>query len=133
MQTYCVIFLVIGFAFMAVADGANAKIDAIFPVHAIFRQYDDVVINKITERWYHILDVPVKNPPPAGKVVMEFRLFPDGHVSDLKVDSSTVEESRVASCKKAITDSAPFASWTKEIRQAYTNDSRIIHFTFTYQ
>lgn len=112
---------------MAIAQETNATI------HAIFKGYDNAFLKKITDRWYQMLDsMPPKGPLLAGKVVLEFRLFPDGHVSDLKVDSSDVEASLAELCKKAVTDSAPFASWTKEIRQAYTNDFRVVHFTFYF-
>jgi hypothetical protein len=127
MKLFRAITLVIGFAAVAIAQETNATI------HAIFKQYDIAVLQKITDHWYEILDsMPSKAPRPVGKVVLGFHLFPDGHVSDLQVDSSDVEASLVEPCKKAVADSAPFASWTKEIRQAYTNDLRVLHFTFYF-
>ena len=127
MKLFRAITLVIGFAAAAVAQDTNATI------HAVFKQYDSAFLEKITDHWYQMLDsMPSKTPHQAGKVVLEFRLFPDGHVSDLKVDSSDVEASLVEPCKKAVIDSAPFASWTADIRQAYTNDFRVIHFAFYF-
>ena len=127
MKSFCVIFLVIGLASITMAQETNATI------RANFEQYDAAVVSKILDHWFKILDsLPPKTLQPAGKVVLEFRLFTDGHIGDLKVDSSTVDKSQAALCKKAIVDSVPFASWPKEMRQAYTNDFRIIHYTFYY-
>ena len=160
MKQFRAIFLVIAFTTMAIAQetrtniytSKNQRASAAFKgervfaarrsiiaqerdatIHDIFKQYDNAFLEKITDHWYQMLDsMPSKTPHRAGKVVLEFRLFPDGHVSDLKVDSSDVEASLVEPCKKAVTDSAPFASWTADIRQAYTNDFRVIHFTFYF-
>ena len=95
MKLFRAIILVIGFAAMAVAQETNAT------VHAIFKGYDNAFLEKISDHWYQILDsMAPKAPRPVGKVVLEFRLFPDGHVSDLKVDSSDVEASLVEPCKR---------------------------------
>ena len=123
MRLYCVIVLVVGLAFTAIADGTNVAA-------SISRQYDHALADKIGDHWFKYMDVPVKTPPPVGKVAVEFRLFPDGHIDSVKVDSSTVDADIVTHCKQAIQDSAPFDSWTKEMSQAYTNHFRIIHYTF---
>jgi hypothetical protein len=125
MKLFYSIVLIIGFATAAVAQDTNATIQV------IFKQYDHDVLQKITKHWYQMIDsMPQKDSSLVGKVALEFHLFPDGHVSDLKVDSSNLEASFIEPCKRAVTDSAPFASWTKDIRQAYTDDFRVIHFTF---
>ncbi len=108
-EIYYAICLVAGFTLTVLAGETNTSIPS------IFHQYDNAVLNKITDHWFKALDsVRFANSPPYGKVAVEFHLFPDGHISDLKVDSSTVEENRVALCKMAILDSIPFAIWTKE-------------------
>ncbi len=95
MKTYCAIIFAIGLAIIAVADQTNA------PVNPIFGQYDHALKDRILWHWTELLNaMPVKTPPPTGKVVMQFRLFPDGHVSDLKIDNSTIEETQVALCKR---------------------------------
>jgi hypothetical protein len=128
MKIYCLVFLVAGFAFSTVADETNA------PANPISHDYDHAVLTKISDHWQQMMDTNLfATPPPVGQAKLEFRLFSDGRVSDIKVDSATVEERRITLCKQAILDCAPFADWPKEMRQAYTNDYRIIHFTFTFQ
>ena len=127
MRICSIIFFAL-FAFKTMAGDIDA------PTNAIVEKYDAAVVDKISWQWGEILNaMTFKTPPPVGKIVLEFRLFPDGHVSDLKVDSTNAEESLVAPCKKAVLDSVPFPSWTKEMRQVYTNDYRLIHYTFYYR
>lgn len=117
MRLFCAIVFVVGFVTFAIAQETNATI------HAIFKDYDGAFLSKITDHWFESLDsAPPKTPLPAGKVVVEFHLYPDGHISDLTGKSSTVEESYVALCKKAVTNSAPFESWSPLIRLAYASN-----------
>jgi len=108
-------------------------------VTTIFHQYDETNFSKISDRFFELMDSTPSyktSPPPGpapGGVIMAFHLFPDGHIDDLKVESATVEEARVKVCKKAILDLSPFVSWSKNIRQAYTNDFRPIHYTFDFR
>ncbi|HEY2082013.1 MAG TPA: hypothetical protein VGI88_04460 [Verrucomicrobiae bacterium] len=127
MKIGYIIVLVLGLAFRSLAEVTNAA------PHSVFHDYDQAVLTKISGRWYGMMDAVQETQSPAGKAVLEFRVFPDGHVGDLKVDSSTVGGNQVALCKKAILDSAPFPKWTKEIREGYTNDFRVIHFTFSFR
>ena len=127
MKLGCTIVFVLGFVSMTVAQETNSAI------HAIFKSYDRAVLSKITDLWYQSLDSSSpKTPQPSGKVIVEFRLFPDGHISDLTAKSSVVGESYVALCKQAVTNATPFESWSKEMRLVYTNDFRVMHFTFDY-
>jgi hypothetical protein len=128
MRIYCVIVLAIGLAFIVDADETNV------PTNPIIRQYDHALYDKILDHWFKILDaMPFKTQPPTGNVVCEFHLLPDGHISDLKVLNPTVEESLVAPCKKAIFESAPFATWTREMHQEYTNGFCVIKIKFYYK
>ena len=128
MKLHHLIFLVAGFALVADADIITTN------APASFRQYDNAVVTKVSNHWYQMMDTNLfETPPPAGQAKLEFRLFSDGHVRDIRVDSATVEERRVALCRRAILDCAPFADWPKEMRQTYTNDYRVIYFTFTFQ
>jgi hypothetical protein len=128
MRLFCAIFFVVGFLSFADAAETNA-------VALIFRQYDQTNTSKILDHFFEMMDsMPAsKTPPPPGRLVMAFHLFPDGHIGDIKVESTTVDEARVKICKKAIMDLSPLAPWSQAIRQAYTNDLRVVHFTFDFR
>jgi hypothetical protein len=127
MKLFYATIFVFGFVCVAFTQETNASI------RAIFKDYDFAARSKIIDHWSASLDsIPPTTPQPSGKVVVEFRLFPDGHVSDLKASSSTVDDRYVSLCNQAITNSAAFESWSPLIRLAYTNDFRVIRYTFDY-
>lgn len=79
--------------------------------------YNDVLAETVYKHWLVVME-PENSPKrstPAVKI--SFILYPDGHISDLKVIKSNVSESSTRRCAKAITDSVPFAPWTDEMIQ----------------
>jgi hypothetical protein len=128
MKIHHLIFFAL-FAFKALAGDTNA------PSNPILQKYVNAAGDKIAGRWFEIVDsMPVRTPPPRGQIVMSFRIFQDGHISDLKtVSTNAVDESLIAPCKRAVLDSAPFAIWSKEMRQVCTNGFCIMRFTFVYK
>ena len=97
--------------------------------NTVFSPYDSKVIHAIQQHWYELLgDAAVE----SGKVVIEFRLHADGHVSNLQVIHSTAGEKFALICQKAVMESAPFASWSQDMRQAIASEYRDVRFTFYY-
>src|SRR6185503_15648628 len=68
------------------------RISASFDTKATtFGAYDAALIAAVQQRWYDVLDENEnKFAPRPGKVVIEFRLHPDGRVSDVKVAEQDV-------------------------------------------
>ena len=124
----CHILLFSLFAFNTLAGDTSA------PTNSVTKKYDAAVLDKISGRWFEIVDaMSATNRPVAGRVELEFRVRPDGHVSNLRVVGTNVNDVLIAPCKKAVLDSAPFASWSKEMRQACTNDFRVLRMPFYYK
>jgi hypothetical protein len=117
------------FVIKAMAGDTNA------PSNPVLQKYVNAAGDKIAWRWFEIVNaMPVMTPPPTGRIVMSFRIFPDGHISDLKtVSTNTVDERLVAPCKRAVLDSVPFANWSKEMLQVCTNGFCVMRFPFVYK
>lgn len=97
-----------------------------------FGAYDAAMIDAIARRWYAILD-STPTPTRPGKVVIQFRQFSDGRVTDLKVIESEVGELLAFYCQKAITDPSPFEKWPPDMRRSSAREFRDIIFTFYYE
>ena len=98
--------------------------------NTVFSPYDSKVIHAIQQHWYELLgDTPVDKP---GMVVIDFRLHADGHVSDVRIAHTTADEKTALICQKAVLESAPFASWSQEMRKATASEYRDVRFTFYY-
>jgi outer membrane biosynthesis protein TonB len=110
------------------------RISASFDTKATaFGAYDAAFIAAVQKRWYDVLDENEnKFAPRPGKVVIEFRLYPDGRVSDVKVVEEDVGDILALYCRKAISDPAPYAAWPRDMRLAIGKDYRDIRFTFFY-
>ena len=96
-----------------------------------FGAYDAAIIQAIQKRWYDLLE-DSGTPSRQGKVVVEFVMHSDGHISDLKAVEQDVGEILSLYCRKAIADPAPFAPWPSEMRTMVGKDQRDIRFTFFY-
>jgi outer membrane biosynthesis protein TonB len=110
------------------------RISASFDTKATtFGAYDAALIAAVQQRWYDVLDENENNfAPRPGKVVIEFRLHPDGRVSDVKVAEQDVGDILALYCRKAIADPAPYAPWPGDMRRSIGKDYRDIRFTFFY-
>ena len=100
------------------------------PTNSVFTPYDSKVIAAVQHHWYELLDGTTSTAEKGGKVVVNFRLYADGHVSDVQVASGTAEEQPALACQKAVLESAPFTPWPQEMRQVVTNDYRDMLITF---
>jgi hypothetical protein len=96
-----------------------------------FGAYDAAVIAAIQKRWYDLLEDSTA-APKSGKVVLDFRMHSDGHITDLKVVEQDVGEIRALYCRKAVSDPAPYAPWPSDMRRMIGKDYRDVKFTFFY-
>ena len=96
-----------------------------------FGAYDAAIIAAIQKRWYDLLDES-NFPPRTGKVVIEFRLYSDGRVTDLKVSEEDVGDILTVFCRRAISDPAPYAPWPSDMRRMVGKEYRDVKFTFYY-
>jgi hypothetical protein len=65
-------------------------------------------------------------------VVLEFKLYQGGQVTQMKVLKSTVGEYLSLLSQKAVLDPSPFAPWPGEMRKQIAGDSRTMTLTFNY-
>jgi hypothetical protein len=89
------------------------------------------MVDAVRTRWYKLLEN--RTADVTGKVVVRFRLLPDGRVLDLKREQNEVSELLATLCEQAILDPAPYEKWPREMRLAVPNDYDDITFTFYYE
>jgi outer membrane biosynthesis protein TonB len=99
---------------------------------APFGSYDTAIVAAVQKRWYELLDDRKTAREGKGRVVVEFRLKYDGHISDLKITYREVDDILSLICQRAVTDPAPFAAWPREMRRSVAANSRSVRFTFVY-
>jgi len=97
-----------------------------------FSAYDTALVAAVQKRWYELLDERKSAREGKGRVVVEFRLKYDGHITDLKVTYREVDDILSLICQRAVTDPAPFAAWSRELRRIAGANSRSVRFTFVY-
>jgi outer membrane biosynthesis protein TonB len=92
--------------------------------------YDAEFVAAVKARWYQLLESHGANAP--GKVVVEFRMHPDGRITDIKVTQNEVTEVLSEICVQAILDPAPYPAWPRQMRLDIPADFRDVQFTFFY-
>lgn len=97
-----------------------------------FGKYDAEFIEAVTQRWYDLLDSQQFARDRTGKVTLQFHLNYDGSVTDMKILNNSVGDLLAYVCEKAVTDPAPFAPWSRDMRETIGKDYREITFTFYY-
>ena len=97
-----------------------------------FGAYDRALLDAVSSRWYDLLDNTSYKAYRQGKVVVQFVLNYDGRITEMKVVESTVTETLLLLCQKAVLDPSPFDKWPREMRLMVGEDSRRITFTFNY-
>jgi hypothetical protein len=96
-----------------------------------FGAYDRALIEAVSQRWYSLLDQNDYVSNSRGKVVVHFRLHPDGRITEVSVAENTAGEMLGLLCERAILDPQPFASWPADMRRLL-GSTRSIQFTFYY-
>jgi hypothetical protein len=92
--------------------------------------YIDDMVRTVQTHWYQLLENKSADIP--GKVVLHFRLHPDGRISDMKVLRNEVSDLLQIACERAVLD-PKFKKWPNEMRLALPNDFYDITFTFYYE
>jgi len=95
-----------------------------------FGDYDAAFIAAVEQCWYNLLD-DHQGTQRHGKVVVEFRLTPDGRITDIKVPNNEVGEILSMLCQSAILNPQPYPRWPAAMRKEI-GSSREIRFTFYY-
>jgi hypothetical protein len=88
------------------------------------------MVDAVRAHWYQLLEN--KSADITGKVVLRFRLHPDGRVSDMTVLQNEVSDLLQMACERAVLD-PKFKKWTREMRLNLPNDFYDITFTFFYE
>jgi outer membrane biosynthesis protein TonB len=94
-----------------------------------YGDYDREFIDAVRTRWYQLLE---NRSTGSGKVVVEFRMLPDGRITNLKIAQNEVNELLGIICQQAIDDPAPYRPWPEEMRRDIGKDYRDVTFTFFY-
>jgi hypothetical protein len=111
----------------------RVRMQAAFDARATpFGAYDAAVIAAVQNRWYYLLDSGNFARERTGKVVLEFKLWHDGRITDMKVQENTVDELLCLLCQKAVLDPAPYEKWPSDMRRLFPKDFREVTFTFYY-
>jgi hypothetical protein len=85
----------------------------------------------VQQRWDQLLKNQTADT--YGKVVLQFRLHPNGRVTDLKMVRNEVSNLLETTCEQAILDPAPYQPWPREMRLEVPTDYYDITFTFYYE
>jgi hypothetical protein len=94
-----------------------------------YGDYDREFIDAVRTRWYQLLE---DRSPGTGKVVVEFRLHPDGRVTDLSIVQNEMSDLFGLICAQAIREPSPYRPWPEEMRRDIPKDYRDVTFTFYY-
>jgi outer membrane biosynthesis protein TonB len=97
-----------------------------------FGSYDAAFIAAVQKRWFDILDARNYASDQTGRVVVEFKLYKDGRILDLRVAENDVTDTLSWACQRAILDPAPYAPFPADLRRLLGADYREVRFTFYY-
>jgi hypothetical protein len=89
------------------------------------------MVDAVRARWYKLLENQTADV--TGKVVLRFRLHPDGRVSDMSTMQNEVTDLLENFCEQAIFEPSPYEPWPREMRLALPKDYDDITFTFYYE
>ncbi len=116
-------------------DGGAPRfgIEPTFNVKATqFGEYSSRLTAAVQARWYHLLDERHYSLERTGKVVVRFKLHPDGSVSAIKTAFDTTGELYSLLCELAIEQPAPFGKWPPALLHEIGAEPVEVTFTFNY-
>jgi hypothetical protein len=96
-----------------------------------YGDYDREFIDAVRARWYQLLADRSSEGP--GKVVVSFRMHPDGRITNLKMAQNEMSDLLGLICQQAIYDPAPYRPWPLEMRRDIPEGYRDVTFTFFYE
>ena len=111
-------------------DAVHVDSPAVAPKSSSFGEYDAKMIGRIERRWLEL--TPLIQMRGAGQVVVDFKLNPDGQVTDVRVRPTRLLGFAVEICKQSVLDCAPFDPWPAEMRRLIGQTSRDVTFRFNY-
>jgi len=94
-----------------------------------FQDYDQKLVSDISQKWHALLDKEKYDDSDNGKLVVAFKLYQDGNVSDIKLSGNT-NALAAPCCVQAIKDCSPFPKWPDVMRSIVNTNFREINFTF---
>jgi hypothetical protein len=97
-----------------------------------FGDYDRELIEAVQQRWDDLLDNHRYAEDRDGKVILRFKLKPDGTVIEMQTLENNVGEVLGYLCQEAIEEAAPFAKWPPDMVRMIGTNYRDITFTFYY-
>jgi hypothetical protein len=97
-----------------------------------FGDYDREIVEAVSQRWYDLLDSRRFAQDRSGKVMLRFKLKPDGSIIEMQTLENTVGELLGYLCQEAIEEAAPFAKWPPDMVRMIGANYREITFTFYY-
>jgi TonB family protein len=115
-------------SFAEMNSGATNRVTKNSP----FYKYDSTLVNAVTKKWYDLLDTKDFKLNKAGKVVIRFRLHPDGAVSDFQILENGTTASLGLAAELAVKNCSPFDPWPSDMVRMIGEDHREITFTFNY-
>ncbi|HEX4647104.1 MAG TPA: hypothetical protein VH598_15990, partial [Verrucomicrobiae bacterium] len=98
-----------------------------------FGAYDQAIIRAVQYHWDNLITEQNYMGERTGKVVVEFRLWYDGHIDQVKVAQENVGVVLATLCQRAIEDPAPYDAWPSDMRRLIGGNFREITFTFFYE
>ena len=96
-----------------------------------FGDYDAALIEAISQCWYNLLDAQGYAADYRGKVVLQFRLHADGHITNLTVAENTAGDIAGWICRTAIDKPNPYRPFPGDMRRV-VGETRDVQFTFYY-
>jgi outer membrane biosynthesis protein TonB len=106
----------------------NSSLDA---MKTSYGDYDRDFIDAVQTRWFQLLEG--RSSEGSGRVVVQFRLLPDGRITNLKIARNEMSDLLGLICERAIFDPAPYRKWPLEMRRDFPQEYRDITFTFFYE
>jgi hypothetical protein len=97
-----------------------------------FGDYDRAIVEAVTQRWYDLLDSHRFAQDRTGKVIVHFKLLPDGSIVEVKLLENTVGQLLGYVCEESVSEAAPFGKWPADLKRLLNTNYREISFTFYY-
>jgi hypothetical protein len=111
----------------------NSQPDDYDTLYSPFKDYDTSFMNSINKNWDSLLKGQKNGPYRIGKVVLQFHLTDDGHITDMKVVENNAEDTLALICEKAVFAKAPYPRWPEDMIRMVGKNYRVITITFNYR
>ena len=101
-----------------------------------FGNYDEALIDAVSQQWYDLLDKNGYTFDRPGQVVITFRLHEDGRITDVKILSDSADDKFggiwAILCQAALEKAAPFGAWPNDYMLEQGSNYRDLRFQFNY-